>query len=143
MTVAPNGDVWAGTTEGLSFFDGSAWTTYTEEDGLAGDTVRAIVFDSRGNLWAGSGSDDGGLSVFDGSGWRVYKTDEGLVSNNVRGITLGPDDSLWIATLAGASFFDGRVFTNYTVRGRPCQRLRAEDRSGRRGQDVGSVRLEA
>ena len=44
----------------MSEFNGSTWTTYTTEDGLAHNYVLAIAIDGAGNRWFGT---DGGLSV--------------------------------------------------------------------------------
>src|SRR5512139_771165 len=56
---------------------------YTVADGLARDSVRCIVEDSRGFLWFGT---DEGLSRFDGSGFRNYGEREGLAGHSVRAL---------------------------------------------------------
>jgi len=46
---------------GVSRFDGGAWTTYTVRDGLANNDVLSIVVAPDGALWFGTG---GGVSRY-------------------------------------------------------------------------------
>ena len=46
-------------THGLSYFDGQTWTTYTEDDGLAGNNVMSMAPDCA--LWFGT---SGGVSRY-------------------------------------------------------------------------------
>ena len=50
IDIDGEGTVWFGTTEGISSFDGNRWTSYTEEDGLIKNRVRALAFDENGVL---------------------------------------------------------------------------------------------
>ncbi|MGW8323569.1 MAG: efflux RND transporter permease subunit, partial [Thermodesulfobacteriota bacterium] len=44
LAIASDGAIWVGTmSEGVSRFDGEAWTTYTKDDGLASNTVFANI----------------------------------------------------------------------------------------------------
>ena len=52
------GNMWFGTGEGISKFDGHTWFSYEKEDSVFENswneaTVDAIGFDSKGNVWAG------------------------------------------------------------------------------------------
>jgi hypothetical protein len=49
------GHPWFGTMNGVSWFNGSSWTSYTAKDGLAGNLVEAIAMDPSGSIWFGSG----------------------------------------------------------------------------------------
>jgi ligand-binding sensor domain-containing protein len=46
-------NLWFGTSDGVSRYDGVNWRTYTTAEGLASNYVRAILEDSGGNLWFG------------------------------------------------------------------------------------------
>lgn len=60
IAVAPDGALWFGTRRnGISRFDGQTWTTYTEDDGLAGNNVMSMAPDCA--LWFGT---SGGVSHY-------------------------------------------------------------------------------
>jgi ligand-binding sensor domain-containing protein len=67
---AGTGDIWFGTPDGVSKFDGQNWTNYTVNDSLAGNTVYDITFDKDGSVWFGT---DNGASRFDGMTWTTYR----------------------------------------------------------------------
>jgi hypothetical protein len=46
--------MWFGTEGGVSRYDGTNWKSFTREDGLVDDLVRAILEDREGNLWFGT-----------------------------------------------------------------------------------------
>ncbi len=88
--------LWVGTLDhGVSRFDGSNWITYTVEDGLAENTVRAIAVDLEGGVWFGTIA---GVSYFKDETWTTYTEDDGLVKNNVLAIIVAPDGALWFGT---------------------------------------------
>ena len=55
------GNLWFGTSDGgVTEYDGTSFTNYTRQQGLANNTVWAITEDNDGNLWFGTQE---GLSV--------------------------------------------------------------------------------
>ncbi len=48
------GNLWFGTWEGVSRYDGEQFVTFTTEDGLAHNRVYCILQDGEGNLWFGT-----------------------------------------------------------------------------------------
>ncbi len=111
------GQVWAGTEEGLSKFDGQTWTRIEGAPAPA----RAIAFDQAGLLWVGSNL---GVSVFDGLTWTTYPKADNFELHFVNDIAFDPEGNVWIATGSGGSApgecsntglskFDGRTWTNY------------------------------
>ena len=54
------GNIWFGTTDGLTRYDGENFRTFTTEDGLAENTIGLIFEDQQGMLWFA----DGVLSSF-------------------------------------------------------------------------------
>jgi PKD repeat protein len=113
IVVDHENNIWFGTTQGLSKFDGTTWTGFTTADGLINDEVKAITVDSLGNLWIGT---SGGLSHFDGSTWKNYSESDGLANNDIRSIAVDLDNNIWIGTIKnGISKFDGSTFTSDTV----------------------------
>ena len=88
LVADASGNVWVGTTAGLSRFDGQQWTTFTTEDGLADDAIAPQAVDGHGQVWAGSLK---GLSRFDGQRWTRYQF-EGLLGNVV---AIAPNGDVW------------------------------------------------
>ena len=54
------GNIWFGTTDGLTRYDGKTFQTFTTEDGLVPNTIGLIFEDQHGMLWFA----DGVLSSF-------------------------------------------------------------------------------
>lgn len=90
------GGIWFG-AEGVSFYDGAAWTSYTTADGLAGSPVQAIVADDQNRTWIGT---QAGLSIWTGSTFFNLTTDNGLPSNDITAL-LSDGDVIWIGTRGG------------------------------------------
>ncbi len=57
IAIDSAGNKWFGTSEGISRFDGTNWTSYTTD----GNNVNSIAIDSEGNIWFGTRA---GLSFF-------------------------------------------------------------------------------
>ena len=80
----------------MARWEGSSWTTFSEEDGLASNYVYALSCDLENNIWIGYGIQAGGVTVFDGSQWSTYTEDDGLTSDYVAAITTSESGELWI-----------------------------------------------
>ena len=65
------GNMWFGTKEGISMFNGSQWTSYTTADGLIGNNILCIGIDLDNSIWIGT---DSGISHFSNKTWVNYKT---------------------------------------------------------------------
>jgi YVTN family beta-propeller protein len=113
IVQAADGALWFATYNGVSRFDGAAWTTYTTADGLVSDYVQSVAGAADGTLWFGTSWM--GVSRFDGANWTTYTTADGLASNYVQGIIQAADGALWFATWGGVSRFDGAAWTTYTT----------------------------
>ncbi|MFH2142834.1 MAG: two-component regulator propeller domain-containing protein [Bacteroidota bacterium] len=102
-----NNNIWFGTYNGISMFNGSTWTNYTTTSGLIGNDVRAIIEDENNNLWFASYYDwynnNGGVSEFNGTNWTTYTTAEGLVENGTQAIFEDSHGNIWIGTNQGVS----------------------------------------
>lgn len=60
-----NGNLWAGTDNGLVEFDGTNWmVANTFNSGLLSDSIRSIAFDSNGDKWIATCG--GGVAVYKG-----------------------------------------------------------------------------
>lgn len=80
---SPGRALWVGTEAGLTRYDEETWQSFTSADGLIGDHVTALTFDSEGMLWVGTTT---GVSRFDGWGWASYTVQDGLVDGHVTAI---------------------------------------------------------
>jgi len=67
-------------------------------EGLAEETVTALLRDSRGYLWIGSLN---GLSRFDGERFKVYGVEDGLPKLRVFALAEGRGGTVWVATGGG------------------------------------------
>jgi len=103
--------MWFGTNHGASCFDGTAWNTYTEEDGLVSNLIRIITVDQDNVVWFGTPA---GVSRFDGNSWTAYTEDDGLVSRYVYASIVDHNNVKWFGTRYGVSSFDEVIWKTYT-----------------------------
>jgi ligand-binding sensor domain-containing protein len=136
ISMAVEGDnMWFGTNDGVSVFDGDSWTTYGTSDGLARRRVEAIAIDEGGNKWFGT---RGGVSMLDDGGtphnksddtWVTYDTsNSGLAHNQVNAVAVDNEGNIWFGTeWSGVSEFDGstRWETHDTSDGLPSDHISA------------------
>ena len=108
-----NGGTWIGTNQGVSYFDGNSWVSYSSPD-LHWSGVNATVFDSNGDKWFASPL--GGVTHFDGTTFTVYDTSNGLLSQNVTALLIDNQDNKWIGTGSGMSVLNASntSFTQHT-----------------------------
>ncbi len=107
IAQTPNGYLWLGTEEGLTRFDGVAFTIYNHANspGLPSDYIQALTVGRDGTLWIGT---DSGLaryrpSLKSGSSdtFLTIRTEEGLSGNNITTLFEGSDGTLWAGTTKG------------------------------------------
>lgn len=99
-----DGYINIGTYEGLARFDGISFTTHkrTSDNDLSFVSVRAILEDSRGDLWIGS--NDEGLQKLSKNGSKTYTTKNGLPNNSIRCLAEDKRGNIWIGTAAGVCY---------------------------------------
>lgn len=131
MIFDKNNQLWYGTSQGISHFDGETITTYTKMQGMIGNYVVSLEQDSRGNIWLGNY--EAGLSKFDGKSFVNFSTDQGLAHNTVWDIHEDETGTIWFATRGGLSLYDGKRFISFTTdQGLPDNKLSivTQDRNG-------------
>jgi len=108
-----NGGIWIGTNQGISYFDGNSWISYSSPD-LHWSGVNATAFDSNGDKWFATPL--GGVTHFDGTTFTVYDTSNGLLSQNVTDLIIDNQDNKWIGTGSGMSVLNATntAFTHHT-----------------------------
>ncbi len=90
-----------------------SFTTFTDKEGLANNTVWSILEDKSGNLWFGTYG--GGVSKYDGKSFTTFTDKEGLANNSVLSMLEDKSGNLWFGTDGGGvSKYDGKSFTTFT-----------------------------
>ncbi len=118
-----NGNIWFSNWTGVYRYDGKSFTSFTKNDGLAGNVVTRIIEDKKGNLWFGG---EGGISRYnarlndgvgqarlpDGQGksFLRFTTKDALINNNIWTILEDNTGSLWVGTNeTGLYRYDARL----------------------------------
>ena len=107
-------NVWFGTKDGISFFDGTTWINFDKisQPALVDNNVLAIAVDRDNNLWIGT---DFGINKFDGNNWTTYTTADGLADDRIKYINQSDDGRMWFANNDGISILDGTTWTSYVM----------------------------
>ena len=71
---------------------------YSSDDGLAQNSVYAMLQDSKGYIWIGT---EGGLSKFDGVKFVNYTKVNGLPDNHIRVVFEDDQNNIWVGTNKG------------------------------------------
>ncbi|MGH9830494.1 MAG: ligand-binding sensor domain-containing protein, partial [Blastocatellia bacterium] len=108
------GNLWAGTVNGLNQLRDGRFIVYHNSAGLPLDDIRFILVAGDGSLWLGT---VGGLSHFHGGAFTNYTTENGLSNNYVRSILQDDDGAMRVGTYGGGlnRFKNGR-FVHITMK---------------------------
>jgi len=103
--------LWFGTrgNGGISRYDGKTWSTFTTNEGLAGNQIGELFQDRDGVLWFGTLG--GGVSRYDGKTFTNFTIEDGLCGDYVSSIIQDPEGHFWFGTENGVSRYDGQTFT--------------------------------
>jgi len=139
----PGGNIWATLTDskgnhwfgtwggGLIRVKGNQTQTFTKDNGLADNVVRALYEDSKQNLWIGTGS---GLSLYKNGAFKNFYKSNGFKGDFVISLLEDSRGILWVGTQgSGLNRYEDGRFTNYsTQNGLSHNAVRAlyEDDSG-------------
>ncbi len=121
---AKDGNLWFGTTgEGVFRYDGTAFTQFTEKDGLSNNSIWSILEDKLGNIWFGT---DDGISRFDGR--TISRVSFSVTSSNsfltmpqmgksaVWSILQDKSGMIWFGTSQDLYCYDGKSFSRFLDR---------------------------
>ncbi|MBT4500067.1 MAG: hypothetical protein HOC74_20230, partial [Gemmatimonadetes bacterium] len=107
-----HGNLWFGTTDGVSKYEYEEFTTFTEADGLGANFVASITEDLEGEIWFATTK---GASRYDGRGFTTYTSADGLPADYVQSAFRDHQGHLWFGTRGGGVCeYDGESFTSYT-----------------------------
>jgi ligand-binding sensor domain-containing protein len=88
--------VWLGTPTGVWRFEGRSFTNYSQVNGLAEGSVRALFIDHNGVLWLGH--EGGGLTRRNGTGFEHLAVLDSVLKSNITSINEDAGNNLWITT---------------------------------------------
>lgn len=96
-----NGQIWVGTTNGVSVWNGAGFQSFGKDDGLYDSAVGSIAQDKEGNLWIGSGV---GLNRFAQTKLRPFTlsvgSDTATIGTN-NSLSPASNGGVWCATNMG------------------------------------------
>lgn len=113
-----DGNIWFGTFgNGVSKYNGNAFTTYNSSHGLIHNLIEGITEDSQGNIWF---STYGGVSRYNGVIFENFTIVNGLPANHINKIVEDKRGNIWITSIGGLSRYkpneieaDSNQFINY------------------------------
>ena len=110
ITQAGNGDIYAGTSSGVSKYSDGKWVLF-----YSTSQVYGIGFDSKQNLWIAT--DGSGAMKFDGTNWISFKKENSSIgSNEFYCMHIDKKDNIWLGSFdRGISMYDGTSFKLYNV----------------------------
>ena len=98
-----DGNLWFGTSGGVSRYDGETFVHVIEKNGPASHRIQAIHREPGGTMWFGTAND--GVFMTDQTAWTSLDTRDGLAANTVRTIYTSSDGSTWFGTDAGVTHY--------------------------------------
>ena len=116
-------NIWLGTANGVSRFDGKKFENFTSRDSLASGGVRYIIEDSLGYIWMGHLN--GGISRYNGREFQQVAFDSLVITGDVTGIAQ-IKDKIWFT-----SANDGAVMADFPVK--DIKHIRAKQFRGKDG----------
>ena len=113
------GELWVARKNGgvtrLSLNAGEiASSTYTQRDGLAGNSIDSIYREPDGTVWAGTFNE--GLSRFRDGSWHTFTTRDGLPSNTISAITGNTMGKIFVGTPDGLAELKDNRWVTYSTR---------------------------
>jgi len=126
------GNIWLGTDDGLTRYDGKYFSHYTTDQGLPHNLILSVCIDIDENLWIGSFG--GGVTRYDGKSLYTFTDSSGLVNDVVNCIFEDSKGNIWFGTAGGVTVYSGKSFTAYTVDQGLCHnyiKSIVEDNAGR------------
>ena len=111
---AKNGDLYIGTTTGLSVISKNGKIkNFTSSDGFVNEFIMCIHEDSEGNIWVGTDGD--GIYILKNNKLvQKYSASTGLAGNVVFKITNDKDGAFWICTGTGISLLHTDITNNFS-----------------------------
>ena len=108
----PSGNIWLGTHEGITKWNGDSFTKFLPDQLHGTKYVHYISVDPDSTIWAGT---QDGILIFINGKWKIITERDGLANNAVWSIVRDIDGSHWIGTEGGLSHYKNGKFRTYTT----------------------------
>ncbi len=117
LAESPDGCIWSsiyrdGNPGGVSKYDGTMWTSYSNHNKLKYTNTRSIAVGMDGKVWCATGD---GVFCYNGSTWTHDTEDDGLLDERVTSLSIDSDGKIWVVTYTGLSVFDGDSWSTATT----------------------------
>jgi ligand-binding sensor domain-containing protein len=130
LLIDSRGRIWVSTPNGLLVFEGKAFESFEQPDGLPSNDVRATAEDKNGNIWIATAAR---AATFDGEritpferavqqqtsatarANRQARASSASNITDVRNIFIDARGNVWFASSEGVAFFDGSRVTNVAI----------------------------
>ncbi len=105
ITEDKSGNLWFGADSLLLFkFDGTNWFRYDLSNQITSNWISCLDVDSKGNIWAGLGTNYGaqGIIKFDGNNITRYDQSAGFPNgDDIHALKVDNSDNVWAGTWGG------------------------------------------
>jgi len=111
ITTDGNNNVWMGSLEGLSKFDGKSWKTYTKSNSvLRSNVINALLADKQNRIWVGTPK--GIYAIVNGT---LMDYSFNLPDQSVIGIAESKEGIIWTAIGGGVCKLNNSVWQQFTI----------------------------
>ncbi|MBI1804841.1 MAG: hypothetical protein HYR77_10265 [Ignavibacteria bacterium] len=109
------GFIWIGTAEGLSLYDGNAFTNYNTSNGLAFDFVSDVIEDrtSPGTMWIATNG--GGVRKFSDGKFTIFHLGSRRISDFVETVMQDRLGVLWCGSDSGVFKIQNNIVTELVL----------------------------
>ena len=96
LFFSSNGDLWAGTDEGVCIVNGNETQAFTTKEGLTDNRIFCFMEDQRNRIWIGT--QEGGISIYDQGKFSRITRENGLSDNMILALFEDRNQIVWIGT---------------------------------------------
>jgi ligand-binding sensor domain-containing protein len=108
-----SGTLWIGGRDGLTALKDGVYKTYTTNDGLPDDDVRAVLEDRDGNVWVGT--THGLARMHDGEWSAALRKANGFIDDQALALHEDDEGGIWVAGRAALARLRDTSITLYTA----------------------------